>query len=108
MDIAELQRHFAAYGSGELPEVALRNSIRTALNEDPYLSSAFIALAEAYHRANVIDADLQATIVADIAEVTAPKLALTMLRPLDPEGPVRAVLPPITPPTPETPTFRRP
>jgi serine/threonine protein kinase len=80
MDISEVQRHFTAYGSGELPEGVLRNSIREALSEDPYLSPAFVALADAYRRANLIDADLQSAIIADITEVTGPKLALTMVR----------------------------
>jgi serine/threonine protein kinase len=80
MDISEVQRHFTAYGSGELAEGELRNSIREALSEDPELSPAFVALADAYRRANLIDADLQSAIIADITEVTGPKLGLTMVR----------------------------
>jgi serine/threonine protein kinase len=84
MDISEVQRHFTAYGSGELPEGELRNSIREALSEDPYLSPAFVALADAYRRANLIDADLQSAIIADITEVTGPKSSLTIVRPARP------------------------
>jgi serine/threonine protein kinase len=80
MDISEVQRHFTAYGSGELAEGALRDSIREALSEDPDLSPAFVALTDAYRRANLIDADLQSAIIADITEVTGPKPALTMVR----------------------------
>jgi serine/threonine protein kinase len=80
MGISEVQRRFTAYGSGELPEGELRNSIREALSEDPELSPAFVALADAYRRANLIDADLQSAIIADITEVTGPKSGLTMIR----------------------------
>ena len=82
MSIAEMQRHFTAYGSGELPEFELRSLIRSALAQEPQLSPACMALADAYRRANLIDAKLQSTINADIAEVTGPILAgLTMVRP---------------------------
>src|ERR1700760_3536143 len=81
MDISEVRRHFTAYGSGELPEGELRNSIREALMEDPDLSPTFVALADAYRRANLIDAHLESAIIADITEVTGPKTALTMIRP---------------------------
>src|SRR5579863_6570759 len=87
MDISEVQKHFTAYGSGQLPEYELRNCIRSALCEDPELSPAFLALAEAYRRANLIDANLQLTINADIAEVTGPRLGLTMVRPARPGKP---------------------
>jgi predicted Ser/Thr protein kinase len=72
MDITEVRRRFAAYASGSLSEAELRNGIRTALVEEPVLSTAYIALTEAYRRANVIDADLQSSIVADISELTGP------------------------------------
>jgi serine/threonine protein kinase len=80
MGIAEVQRHFNSYGSGQLPEFELRRFICDALAEDPKLSPAFIALADAYRRANLIDAQLQATINADIADLTGPSSDLTMIR----------------------------
>jgi serine/threonine protein kinase len=80
MGISEMQRHFSAYGSGQLPEFELRSFIRSALTEDPQLSPAFIALTDAYRRANLIDAKLQSTINADIVEITGPSLGLTMVR----------------------------
>jgi serine/threonine protein kinase len=80
MGIAEVQRQFNAYGSGQLPEFELRRFICDALAEDPKLSSAFIALTDAYRRANLIDAQLQATINADIADLTGPSSDLTMVR----------------------------
>jgi serine/threonine protein kinase len=80
MGISEMQRHFSAYGSGQLPEFELRTFIRDALTEDPQLSPAFIALTDAYRRANLIDAKLQSTINADIVEITGPSLGLTMVR----------------------------
>jgi serine/threonine protein kinase len=72
MGLSEVQQHFTAYGSGRLPALELRNCIRSALTEDPQLSLAFLALAEAYRRANLIDAALHSTINADIAAVTRP------------------------------------
>src|SRR5581483_3875908 len=72
MKISEAQQHFSAYGAGQLPEFELRSFIRSALRQEPQLSSAFVALADAYRRANLIDAQLQTTIKADIAEVTSP------------------------------------
>ena len=81
MGIAEVQRHLTAYESGEIPEFELRNCIRSALTQEPQLSSAFIALIEAYRRANLIDPALQSTLNADIAEVTGPRKGLTMIRP---------------------------
>ena len=44
MGILEMRRHFAAYGSGELPEGQLRNLIRNALSHEPQLGQEFIAL----------------------------------------------------------------
>ena len=81
MGIAEVQRKFSAYSSGRLPEIELRNCIKSALNEDPQLYPIFVELAEVYRRANLIDAGLQSTINADIAEVTGPRLELTRVRP---------------------------
>jgi serine/threonine protein kinase len=81
MGIAEMQRHFNAYGSGQLPEFELRRFICDALTADPKLSPAFIALTDAYRRANLIDAQLQSTINADIADLTGPAASdLTMVR----------------------------
>jgi serine/threonine protein kinase len=80
MGISEMQRHFSAYGSGQLPEFELRRFICDALTQDPQLSPAFIALTDAYRRANLIDAQLQSTINADIAELTDPSPDLTMVR----------------------------
>jgi serine/threonine protein kinase len=80
MGIAEVQRHFNAYGSGQLPEFELRQFICDALAEDPKLSTAFIALTDAYRRANLIDAQLQSTINADIADLTGPGPDMTMVR----------------------------
>jgi len=73
MDITEVRQRFAAFGSGELTGAELRTSIRRALTEQPQLCSTYIALAEAYRRANVIDAELQSGILADITEVTGPR-----------------------------------
>jgi serine/threonine protein kinase len=81
MNIAEVQRHFTAYESGEIPEAELRDCLRKALAREPELSSAFIALIEAYRRARLIDPDLQSTLNADIAEVTGPRMGATMIRP---------------------------
>jgi serine/threonine protein kinase len=72
MGLSEVQQQFTAYGSGRLPALELRNCIRSALTEDPQLSLAFLALAEAYRRANLIDAALHSTINSDIAAVTRP------------------------------------
>ncbi|HEY6925542.1 MAG TPA: serine/threonine-protein kinase [Steroidobacteraceae bacterium] len=80
MGIAEMHQHFNAYGSGQLPEFELRTFIRGALRQEPQLSSAFIALTDAYRRAKLIDPQLQAIINADIVEVTGPLLGLTMIR----------------------------
>jgi hypothetical protein len=87
MGITEMQRHFTAYGSGQLPEFELRSFIRSALAQEPQLSPAFMALTDAYRRANLIDAKLQSTIAADIAEVTGPILDLTMVRSPRPNTP---------------------
>jgi serine/threonine protein kinase len=87
MGLAEMQRHLTAYGSGHLPEYELRSLIRSALAQEPQLSPAFMALTDAYRRANLIDAKLQSTINADIAEVTGPNLGLTMVRPPPPNTP---------------------
>ena len=88
MSIAEMQRHFTAYGSGQLPEFELRSRIRSALAQEPQLSPACMALMDAYRRANLIDAKLQSTINADIAEVTGPMLGgLTMVRSPHPNTP---------------------
>ncbi|MDB6087540.1 MAG: protein kinase, partial [Gammaproteobacteria bacterium] len=73
MDITEVRHRFAAYGSGELTQSELRNIIRTALTREPLLSTAYIALTEAYRRAKVIDAELHSSIVADIREITGPR-----------------------------------
>src|SRR5882762_4203229 len=81
MGISEMQHKLNAYGSGELPEFELRTFIRGALRNEPQLSSAFVALTDAYRRANLIDANLQSIINTDIAEVTGPNLGLTMIRP---------------------------
>jgi serine/threonine protein kinase len=81
MGIAEVQQHFTAYESGEIPEFELRNCLRNALAQEPALSSAFIALIEAHRRANLIDLSLQSMLNADIEEVTGPRAALTMIRP---------------------------
>ena len=80
MGISEMQRKFNAYGSGELPEIELRNFIRSALTQEPQLSSALVALTDAYRRASLIDANLQAMINADIAAVSAQNQGLTMVR----------------------------
>ncbi len=90
MGVAEMQRHFTAYGSGELPEIQLRNLIRSALSREPQLSPDLIALTEACRRANLIDAKLQSTINADIVEVTGPSFDLTMVRSLGPDARDRA------------------
>ena len=74
MDITEVRHRFAAYGSGELTQSQLRDIIRSALTREPSLSTAYIALSEAYRRAQVIDAELHAVIVADIREITGPRL----------------------------------
>ncbi|HEV7441460.1 MAG TPA: serine/threonine-protein kinase, partial [Steroidobacteraceae bacterium] len=87
MSIAEMQRHFTAYGSGQLPEFELRSRIRSALTQEPQLSPACMALMDAYRRANLIDAKLQSTINADIAEVTGPIMGLTMVRSPRPNTP---------------------
>lgn len=81
MDISDVQRQFTAYGHGQLPESELRSCIRAALSAEPGLSPTFIALADAYCRAHFIDDELRSTIVADIAEITAPKFELTRVRP---------------------------
>jgi hypothetical protein len=73
MDIIEVRQRFAAYGVGELSESELRSSIRRALTEQPQFSSTYVALTEAYRRANVIDSDLHSTIIADITEITGPQ-----------------------------------
>ena len=86
MSIAEVQRHFTAYESGQIPEFELRSCLRNALAQEPELSSAFLALVEAYRRANLIDPELQTTLNTDIAEVTGPRKGLTMIRPR-PSGP---------------------
>lgn len=86
MGIAEVQRHFTAYESGEIPEFELRSCLRNELAQEPELSSAFLALVEAYRRANLIDPELQTTLNTDIAEVTGPRKGLTMIRPR-PSGP---------------------
>jgi hypothetical protein len=75
MEIADVHRRFAAYASGGVTEIELRNVIRSALLEQPSQSEAYIALTEAYRYANVIDADLQSDIVADITEITGPRHA---------------------------------
>ena len=72
MELAELRRRFIAYASGDLTQSELRNVIRAATVEEPMLSTAYIALAESYRRANVIDDELQSSIVADITDVTGP------------------------------------
>ncbi len=83
MGISEMQRKFSAYGSGELPEFELRTFIRSALSKEPQLSMDFVELTEAYRRANLIDASLQSTINADIAEVMGPNFGFaTMIRPV--------------------------
>ena len=61
--------------AGEIPADELRLTIRNSLSQNPLLASAYVALAEAYRRANVIDAGLQSVINSDIAEVTAPRFA---------------------------------
>jgi serine/threonine protein kinase len=81
MSIAEVQRHFTAYESGEIPEFELRNCLRNAIAQEPELCSAFVALIEAHRRANLIDLDLQSTLNADIEEVTGPRVPMTMIRP---------------------------
>jgi serine/threonine protein kinase len=73
MDITEVRHRFAAYGSGKLSQDELRNNIRDALSREPFLSPAYIALCEAYRRAQVIDAELYSSIVADIREITGPR-----------------------------------
>jgi serine/threonine protein kinase len=72
MEIADVHRRFAAYASGSVTEVELRNVIRSSLLEQPSLSEAYLAMTEAYRCANVIDAELQSDIVADITEITGP------------------------------------
>jgi serine/threonine protein kinase len=101
MSIAEVQRHFTAYESGEIPEFELRTCLRNAIAQEPELCSAFVALIEAHRRANLIDPDLQSTLNADIEEVTGPRVALTMIRPrpagwfvTDP-GPSHITVPPM-------------
>ena len=74
MELKELRRRFADYASGDLSESELRNVIRAALVEEPMLATAYVALAAAYRRANVIDDELQSSIVADITDVTGPHL----------------------------------
>ena len=81
MSIAEVQRHFTAYESGEIPEFELRNCLRNAIAQEPELCSAFVALIEAHRRANLIDPNLQSTLNADIEEVTGPRVPMTMIRP---------------------------
>lgn len=88
MGIAEVQRQFTAYEAGQIPEFELRSCLRNELAQEPGLSSAFLALVEAYRRANLIDPELQTTLNTDIAEVTGPRKGkgLTMIRPR-PSGP---------------------
>lgn len=81
MGVSEMRRHFAAYGSGELPEGQLRNMIRRALSAEPKLGEEFIALTDACRRANVIGERLQSSIHADILEITSPNFDLTQIRP---------------------------
>jgi hypothetical protein len=93
MDITEVRRQFVAYASGDLSEAELRNGIRTALVNDPVLSTAYIALTEAYRRADVIDAELQSSIVADIAEFSASAQRQPAVRRVhEPSGPSDATL----------------
>jgi len=87
MGISEAQQHFSAFGSGQLPEFELRSFIRKSLQQEPELSSAFVALTDAYCRAHLIDAKLQSTINADIVEVTRPA-ALKRPPPADDTGPM--------------------
>src|SRR5581483_996387 len=75
MELGEVRSRFAAYASGGLTEADLRKAIRAALVEEPMLSTDFVALADAYRRANVIDDHLQSSIVADITDVTGPPAA---------------------------------
>ncbi len=84
MDTVEVRRRFTAYGAGEIPADELRLTIRNSLGQNPLLASAYVALAEAYRRANVIDAGLQSVINSDIAEVTGPRFARTRIRPPGP------------------------
>ncbi len=85
MGISELRRHFTAYRSGELGEFQLRSLIRNALTREPQRSPELIALTEACRRANLIDAQLQSTINADIVALSGQSLGLTMVRPPVPE-----------------------
>ncbi|HTV77321.1 MAG TPA: serine/threonine-protein kinase [Steroidobacteraceae bacterium] len=80
MGVSELQRQFAAYGSGELEESQLRSMIRNALSREPQLGQEFIALTDACRRANVINPRLQSNIKADILEITSPTFDLTKIR----------------------------
>src|SRR5262249_41134803 len=61
----------------QLAEYELRNFIRGAVSREPQLSPELLALVENYHRANLIDSNLQSSINADIAEVTAPWPVMT-------------------------------
>src|SRR6202000_2488899 len=95
MDMLEVRRCFTAYGSGEIAESELRGRIRRALSVNPRLSTAYIALAEAYRRANIIDVRLHSTINADIAEITSPPLGNTRVGPgANPESTRRNSSPP--------------
>ena len=85
MGIAEMRRNFAAYGSGQLPEMKLRKMIRSELSREPKLGQEFIALTDACRRENLIGSRLQSHINADILEITSPNFDLTEIRAGGPE-----------------------
>ncbi len=70
MSIAALRDGFEAFASGRLSESELHDSVRTAIEREPHLVSACVALVRALGRGQIISSELEASILADIGTVT--------------------------------------
>jgi serine/threonine protein kinase len=72
MGMAEIRDAFEAYASGELAEYELREALRAAVYKEPETVPRYVTMAAALRRRNLISAELEAAVVADMREYAGP------------------------------------
>jgi serine/threonine protein kinase len=74
MSISAVRQGFESFAAGLWSEAQLRAEIRAAIEREPHLVSAYVALVSALGRGQVIGAELEASILTDIGTVSGAQL----------------------------------
>jgi X-X-X-Leu-X-X-Gly heptad repeat protein len=80
MGMAEIRDAFEAYASGELAEYELRNALRTAVYKEPETVPRYVSMASALRRRNLISAELEAAVIADMQALAGRPLSEDLTR----------------------------